>query len=299
MQHITLLALGLSTAASASLLKRQVQCSDYSSDDCLEREGEYIEAVCMPTNATGYPDFNAPCVAIEAITAECMYGSAGLSGLTGGDGSDPTEEPAMLSISTQRTCVCESQFFAQAVGCEACYKAHGAADDESGYMAPSLISSISLTYCAVTNTPTLGIADFLYSYATASSQSASSASEVTGSFTDPIGNKTAVSYYFTPSITGSAAYIVAEATESVSISGIASASASSGSASSVSTSLHTSDGMIVPTASAAGAAGSASSSGSASGSAATASTTGSSGAGKQEAAAVAGVIALAAFVAII
>ncbi|KAK5115805.1 hypothetical protein LTR85_009399 [Meristemomyces frigidus] len=293
MQHITLLALYLSAATSASLLGRQVQCSDYTSEDCLEREAEYLEEVCMPTNATGYPDFNAPCVAAQAITAECIYGAAGLSELTGGSGNDPTqEEPAMLSNSTQRDCICESQFFAETLACEDCYEAHGATDE--GYVAASVISSISSQYCAVTNTPTLGLADVLYSYATATSQS-SSASADTSSFLDPIGNKTAVSYYFTPSVTGSAAYIVAQATESASTSGIASGSASSGSGSSLSTSLHTSDGQIVATASAS-AVGSASGTGSASGSAATASTTGSSGAGRQEAAAMAGVIALAGFV---
>lgn len=298
MQRISFLALCLSAAASASLFKRQVQCSDYTSEDCLDREGEYSEEVCMPTNSSGYPDFNAPCVAVQAITAQCIYGSAGLSLLTGNGYGDPTEEePATLSNSTQRDCICESQFFAETLGCEDCYTAHGLAEI-AGDVNVGLISSISSQYCAVTNTPTAGIADVLYSYATASSQSTSSASADTSSFSDPIGNKTAVSYYFTPSVTGSAAYVVAQATGSASTSGITGGSASSGSASSLSTSLRTSDGQIVPTA-ATNAQGSASGSGSASSSAATASTTGSSGAGKQEVAAVAGVIALAGVVAML
>lgn len=294
MQYLALLS--LSALASASLLKRQVQCADPNSEACSDRQEMYLAEVCTPSNASGYPDFDAPCNAVQRITAACMYGAAGLGLLTGGT-SDSTatgeEDPPELSNSTQRTCICESQFFDQTNGCEDCYKGHGFGQD-GDVTGPDVFSSLSSQYCAVTYTPTVGIADFLDAYAaTAQSTQSTAASNSTGfTLSDPIGNKTAVSYYFTPSVTGSAAYLVAEATDSASTSGSVSGS---GSGSAMSTSMHTSNGQIVQTASVSEAG---SASGSASGSAATASTT-KSGAGKQEAAAVAGVIAFAGFVALL
>ncbi|TKA79505.1 hypothetical protein B0A55_02447 [Friedmanniomyces simplex] len=307
MQHLTLLTLGLAAASSASLLARQIQCSDPTSDNCLQQESDYLQQVCMPTNSTGDPDFNAPCNQVQAITVECIYGSTGLSSLTSsgassnsGYGSDGLGgSPARLSNSTQRECVCESQFFGILAGCNDCYNAHGGAQDGVlGTVAPSFYASASSSYCAVTNTPTVGFDDVLYGFATGSvgSSVASAASTASASsFSDPVGNKTAVSYYFTPSVTGSSAWIVAQATESVSNSTASGSGSASGSASSQSASVATSNGQIVATAGAASKT-SGSATGTASGASGTASTTGSSGAGKQEAAAVAGVIALAGFV---
>ncbi|KAK3113404.1 hypothetical protein LTR53_009338 [Teratosphaeriaceae sp. CCFEE 6253] len=315
MQHLILIALGLAASTtSASLLKRQLSCSDPSSSDCQDQESTYLEQVCLPSNATGYPDFNAPCVQTQLITIECMYGAAGLNSFLGTDSisaTDDSEDTPTLSNSTQRDCVCESQYFAALTGCDDCYRAHGALQgvDGADYINAGYIASISSSYCAVTNTPTVGLADMLYGIATGSLASsvdsvASTASAST--FSDPIGNQTAVSYYYTPSVTGSAAWFVAQATSSAGANSTSDGSASgSGSASSSSESLVTSNGQIVATAGAATTTGTAASgtasgaSGTAAGASDTASTPPGSMAGRQEAAAIAGVIALAGFVAML
>ncbi|KAK5131993.1 hypothetical protein LTR08_000413 [Meristemomyces frigidus] len=289
MQCLTL-ALCLSTAASASLLRRQVQCNDPTSGECWNNNLEvYEDQVCTPTNSTGDPDFNAPCNAVEVLTAECVYGTADLDSIN--SSLESGEDLSMLSNATQRICVCESQFFDQLQGCEACYTGHGFGEYID--ITPSAISSLSAQYCAVTNTPTLGLAYVLFGIATdyQSGVLTKSSTSTVSTFSDPIGNKTDASYYFTPSVTGSAAYIVpAQTTSSASGSG-----STTGSESAVSTSLSTSGGQIVPTASVSEAS---TASGSASGSAASASTT-ASGADRKQALAVVAVVAVAGFVAML
>ncbi|KAK5738183.1 hypothetical protein LTR17_006213 [Elasticomyces elasticus] len=290
MQHLTLLTLGLAAVSSASSMKRQLQCStDPTSDDCQEQEADYIQQVCNPTNTTGYPDFNAPCNQIQAITLQCMYGAAGLSALQGdvpdaSYGSDDEDNSVeTVSNTTQQECICQSQWFNIAAGCNDCYHAHGASggDNIVGDLAPSLFASLSSSYCAVTNTPTMGFDMVVYGLATGSvaSSLASVASTASPStFSDPIGNQTAVSYYYTPSITGSAAWVLAQATSSAtsgSADGSDSASqTASGSGASETASVATSNGQIVATAAAQTSSGSAT--GTASGASGTASTTSAS-----------------------
>ncbi|KAK3618015.1 hypothetical protein LTR56_024925 [Elasticomyces elasticus] len=288
MQHLTLLTLGLAAASSASSMKRQLQCStDPTSDDCQMQEADYIQHVCNPANATGYPDFNAPCNQIQAITLQCMYGPAGLSALQGdvsdaSYGSDDEDNSVETqSNSTQQECICQSQWFNIAAGCNDCYNAHGASggDNIVGDLAPSLFASLSSSYCAVTNTPTMGFDEVLYGLATGSvaSSLASVASTASPStFSDPIGNQTAVSYYYTPSITGSAAWVLAQATSSATSAGGSESGSetASSSGSSETTSVATSNGQIVATAAAQTSSGSAT--GTASGASGTASTTSAS-----------------------
>ncbi|KAK5706492.1 hypothetical protein LTR97_001481 [Elasticomyces elasticus] len=288
MQHLTLLTLGLAAASSASSMKRQLQCStDPTSDDCQMQEADYIQHVCNPVNATGYPDFNAPCNQIQAITLQCMYGPAGLSALQGdvsdaSYGSDDEDNSVETqSNSTQQECICQSQWFNIAAGCNDCYNAHGASGSDNivGDLAPSLFASVSSSYCAVTNTPTMGFDEVLYGLATGSvaSSLASVASTASPStFSDPIGNQTAVSYYYTPSITGSAAWVLAQATSSATSAGGSESGSetASSSGSSETTSVATSNGQIVATAAAQTSSGSAT--GTASGASGTASTTSAS-----------------------
>lgn len=211
------------------------------------------EEACNPNNSTGMPDFNAPCNAVTAVEYQCIYGPDYLTAaLNAGpynrlrrrqsssddDGSDDDDSLPMQSNSTQRTCICESQFFDQVKGCTACYTAHGAPSDvDEGLVDDKAIASLSSAYCAASATPTLGLADFLFQWA--DSYNASHPATATAStMSDPIGNKTAVSLYYTPSVTGTAAWIVAEAT--------------SGASSGMGTfaSENTVSGMIVATASA-------------------------------------------------
>ena len=106
MQHLTLLALAFATASTASLVKRQ--------DDGIE---SYVEGTCMPKNSTGGADYNAPCNAVQLLEAQCIYGDAGIAFITSESSGDSVAEPAMQSNATQRTCICESQFFDQLQGC--------------------------------------------------------------------------------------------------------------------------------------------------------------------------------------
>jgi hypothetical protein len=311
MQYITVLSLGLAASASArassSLLKRagfSLNC-DPNNFECQRREMIYFTEICMPTNETGFPDFNAPCNAVSAIELECIYGASGLAtwlaelqGSTdssyGIDDSTP-----MLSNTTQRDCICQSQIFNGMTGCTDCYLKHGMSQadyaNEGPAFEPSLISSFSSSYCAATNTPTLGFQDVAYNIAstflTATATDVSS-SALTSTFTDPLGNNTAVSLYFTPSVTGTAAYVVAEATVTPS-----NGTVTSGSSTSESVATN-SAGQIVATAAASNAGTSGSGNGTSGSGSASASGT-SSGAGVRETAAVAGVLALAGFVALL
>ncbi|EME48038.1 hypothetical protein DOTSEDRAFT_105468, partial [Dothistroma septosporum NZE10] len=242
----------------------------------------YISSVCSPTNSTGYPDWSAPCNAAQAIEVQCMYGEAYFQQLltqygAGGsltkrqssDSGDDQDAP-MQSNATQRTCICQSQFWDQASGCADCFKTHGASEADAG-LTNNDIASLSSQYCAASTTPTLGLDQWFFQYAQSAISTSATTSAASSSFSDPIGNKTDVSLYFTPSVTGSAAYVVAQATGST----MSSASAVSG--------------QIKATASANNAAASGKAS----------STSSGSGAGRTEAAAVAGLIGVAGLVALL
>ena len=131
----------------------------------------------------------------------------------------------------ERLCACQSQLWNQLRGCNACYMARGAPVGLSGYLADDQIGSMSSAYCAVTATPTAGLFDYLME---GNAHMVGMYSTVAKSkFSDPLSSSTAVSLYFTPSITGSA---VTEA-------------ASAGNAT---TSTHTSNGQVVATATSGG-----------------------------------------------
>ncbi|KAH9828179.1 hypothetical protein Tdes44962_MAKER02542 [Teratosphaeria destructans] len=289
MHPSTLLTLALvaatTTTAHLNPFKRQ---TTYDPDDDESTGLTYLQSVCMPLNSTSEPDLSAPCWQDYAITYECAYGSPGLSAAlenANTDGYGISDDAVPLSNETQRDCVCSSQFFAAIEGCSECYKAHGASEDDNpAYAAAtSVLESFSSSYCAVTNTPTVGLADALYELVTASALTASveTAAE-TSTFSDPIGNSTAVSLYWTPSVTGSAAWYVAEATET---------------AGSETASVRTSAGQIVATA--AGATGTSGAASSAAGSSKASASSSSSAAGAQQTASVVGVVALAGIVALL
>lgn len=115
----------------------------------------------------------------------------------------------MQSNSTQRLCVCQSQFWSLLNGCLACYVAHGAGPNNGlGSVSKSSLSSLSSAYCAASATPSQGLFEVVYSLAPTNAVAPSA----TSSYSDPMGSKTEVSYYYTPSVTGTAAWMVAQAT---------------------------------------------------------------------------------------
>ncbi|KXS95402.1 hypothetical protein AC578_6774 [Pseudocercospora eumusae] len=247
---------------------------------------DYLMSVCQPKNSSNgdaLPDLNAPCNAIAAIQGQCIYGPDYVS--AGSDEEMPTTQQQQQSNDTQRVCLCESQFWDLARGCFSCYKKHGGEMDGAGSIGEDTLSSISSKYCAATVTPTAGLADYLFVLASSLEPSTSQTGSVqtSVSYLDSIGNKTEVSYYYTPSVTGSAAWMVAQPT---------------GSGSSVAyntTNVH--DGQIRATASANNAAASGGS-GTRTGSGAQSTESGSS-AGKHEAMAAAGLLGLVGLVAVL
>ena len=96
----------------------------------------------------------------------------------------------------QRLCVCESNFFDLWHACADCYVAHGVPDPTKN------ITDFRQQYCAVDVKPTADIFD------ETTAVLRSSTTPLPTAFTDPIPNSTAVSVYFTPTITGSEAWEV-------------------------------------------------------------------------------------------
>ncbi|KAF2723734.1 hypothetical protein K431DRAFT_282826 [Polychaeton citri CBS 116435] len=224
------LAIVPSVISAGNVLRRQL--SDSAED--------YLASICLPTSSTGEPDPNAPCNALYALELGCIYGPESAQGyLSNCEGASASgaycsaTDGSRQDNATQRACACESQLFPEYDACMLCYKAHGAGDDD--FIPSSLMRSASSSYCAATASPTLGLAEYLYAVVTSAypsyaSTTPYSAEETFATFSDPIGNKTAVSYYFTPSVTGSVAYAVPAETNL--------------------SSLNTESGQIVPTASA-------------------------------------------------
>jgi hypothetical protein len=228
MLTLRLIATGL-TGASAFMVAERQQ-SD-SSEDAYEN-------ICQPTNATGFPDFSAPCNLWSRTQRLCVYGEQ-IRGIVDGPGLNnygDEDGKAMKQHSPgyQRDCVCQSQLFDQMNGCMACNDALGG--DSRSLIASSAIESFSSEYCAVSATPTRGyiaaINSVLAEVAEQTDLPTSSSSPI-----NSLGDKTDVSLYWTPSATGASAWDVGLPT------GI----------SATFSSLHTSGGQIIPTAAARGA----------------------------------------------
>jgi hypothetical protein len=200
------------TMASAAAVA--AQCPIRGCDSVYDE----LTDVCLPLTSGGLPDFNAPCNGMLAIQYQCAFGpAAGLSlvnQIFSANSSDsdlnvPTEQ----SNSTQRDCICSSQFFNAVNGCLACQKGHG--DLSARDVTPSYISSVSSAYCAATFTPTAGLADYLAGIP----EPTSTNTAATSAFSDPIGNKTAVSLYYNAPVTGTSVYLIPTSTGAVKTSG--------------------------------------------------------------------------------
>jgi hypothetical protein len=300
---IMLCAALLLVAAAASSAQRTSGGPSTIYDDGLIGPQLHIDQVCRPSNSTGY-NLDAPCNQMDVITTECIHGADGLALYTGhGDAgalgeavNNPDFEGdedsvAVLSNNTQRDCICQSNYYQAIQGCYDCYDKHGFGDAVALDM--PIISSVSSSYCAVSNTPTGGFIDILNTVEALVESSVmaqgTSDTSTTATYSDPLGNNTAVPKYFTPSATGNGGWSVAEATQTPSnrtMTGPTTASSS--------TSLSVSNGQIVPTVDGVSSKTSGSASGTASGALApaSASTTAGSGVGRQEVAAMACVAAL-------
>lgn len=179
----------------------------------------YIDSVCSPSNATGYPDLNFPCNAVQAIQAQCIYGPTGLDIIMGTatsstaapqkrQSSSQDSLPKPQNNATQQVCFCNSEFWSLTAACASCYSVHGDHELEKS-AGKSAVESMSDKYCAASATPSLGLADYLFQFGGKLDESDDSK---TSKFKDPVGNKTEISYYYTASVTGSQAWVVADPT---------------------------------------------------------------------------------------
>ena len=222
----------------------------------------YLSEIC-DGSAYEPPNLALPCNAVQAIDYECQLGpKIGLpyylaryegkqeftvDGQTIeiiGNRFDEYEQ----SNSTQRDCICMSQYFDQSAACRECYAKHGSGKlSVRGYVVghgsfddARTAQEFSSSYCAATNTPTAGFAREVRSFSIAqeptttnpwngyatdipsayeSSLKEAASAKSSKIFTDPLANKTDVSLYYTPSVTGSAAHVVAEATGTAGVTG--------------------------------------------------------------------------------
>jgi len=172
-----------------------------------------------------------PCHIAHLIQFECVYGAEAGSSIFQElfKETSPTKNPR--GEDEQRICICESQWFDELVGCGRCEYIHGGGPNPLAYLGDSAVSSMSSSYCAVTATPTLGLVDYYHEWiggSLAPSWLKSMISAASSQFNDLLSTdytlpspyglgstiRTAVDYYFTPSVTGTNAWKVAEITNS-------------------------------------------------------------------------------------
>lgn len=239
MKQFAITALAIAGSSASISDKRQLfEASEPTQEDQFNAQ---IQSVCLPRNSSDMLDFNAPCNALRAIQAQCMIGSDGLKYLNP-QHADEYDDPDQLPVETQRACICQSQHTDMMIGCFACFKEHGSTNVEF-VTTPDKIHSFMEDYCDA-DKPARDYANAIIELAPEdeddTSSTTSSDSSAATTFTDPIGNTTDVSLYYTPSVTGTAAYIPAVPTPEGSV------------ANATYTSMSTSDGQIVPTAGASG-----------------------------------------------
>jgi len=197
MNRLTVLTLAFAGAHAGGLIKRQYD--DYE---------DYIDGVCRPgDDGTDNFDWSAPCNAVMSIQYECIYGAEYGDFLRNPPPSDdprweddaeaPTEQP----YEAQRVCICQSQFVDQTTGCMKCNQAHGGVEGED-WFDMSLVDTAMKKYCDASTPATEGFANYFFNLVEGGDETTSSSAAESSTFSDPIGNKTDVSLYFTPSVTG-------------------------------------------------------------------------------------------------
>lgn len=216
-------------------------------------EAKRLAEACYPGFSEQKIDFTAPCAALQVIQAQCVWGpEAGewikkvLGRPVGTDGPEfISEDWEQQPLDVQRACYCSSQHADMVLGCGACFASHGVElADMVVYLATAnatAVDEFEKMYCAADVEPTqdnmIAAFDVLlgqdYDYTKPRPTASATAS-------DSLGNATAVSLYFTASV--SSAYSVDMPTAS------SSASQTHANAWYTYTSLSTSDGLIVPTA---------------------------------------------------
>jgi hypothetical protein len=235
------------TATPTATIDPSAASSTSSDDDYIyfdtistspDHEVSYYDILaCFPRNATGSPDFNAPCNQYYAIMAQCQYGPQGVD-------FDVVDTEAFegwqfQSPATQRTCVCQSQMSDAVVGCMACMNAHkvpslvgGGGDAWQSYW-----QTTTQHCCEVDFTPTQGFMEHFQNvqYETFRENDPDDITSTSSVVQDPLGFSTDVSVYYTMSVTRNDVYDIAVPTPDL--------------AGKITyTTTRISDGQIVPTA---------------------------------------------------
>jgi hypothetical protein len=208
-----------SVTESASKLEQSMNCTEnpYTSF-CLGLELIYLNEVCAPPTSNTSLDLTFPCNQNNVLYNECVFGRtfAEVWNTTSGEWvKDLGEGWTQQSIGNQRLCACESQFFPTLVGCTECWQAHGSNVEAFNATAASSISS---SYCAASATPTVGLEKVMAAFYNGSAADALSGGDAkatysVSAFSDPLKGSTAVSYYYTPSVTGTAVFGIAGITK--------------------------------------------------------------------------------------
>ena len=133
---------------------------------CIQPELQHLNSICIPEDTNATTALSFPCIEHSIISEQCYYGRPFAEVWNARSGTsisnDETAKWKPQSPSNQRLCVCESHFFDTLVGCGACYQAHGAGP---GFYYPEhAVSSTSSSYCAATATPSVGMHGMLQSW---------------------------------------------------------------------------------------------------------------------------------------
>lgn len=220
-------------------------------DQCNDNDNVCKACQPPPSTSNGHIDWSMPCWAARAISVQCSYGPEGLELF-----EKAQQNPGELTFGrgwwpqppdVERACMCSSQFAEMALGCATCWEKHGAdaeyIHDQALTANATAMDEMMALYCDVDLTPTEDSQNDAMDEVLQDG-GVLGESETSATFDDPIGTSTDVSFYFTPSVTGSSAYVVAMPT----------ANSTSGREHSNAwytyTSLSISDGQIVPTAAA-------------------------------------------------
>jgi hypothetical protein len=229
-----------------------------ASEDDGSLDSQQLYSACFPGILNNQTDWTAPCPAMQAIQGQCEWGPDALDAVKriinsqGSDTESIDETWEMQPPELQRACLCSSQYEDMVLGCGACLAGYGLRQSTARRLGitsnATIMSEWSKQYCDASKTPTEdSFSEAFEIISGGDSEDASGSSSAASTTSSLISRSTAVSIYFTPSV--SSAYIVALPTAS------SSANQTHPNAWYTYSSLSTSDGQIVPTAIAAKATG--------------------------------------------
>ena len=175
----------------------------------------HLYSICAPNGTANNPDLpnlNYACNVAIVLSILCKTGdiSSFLPARIGGTTDSP---PAPVpNAEEQQQYLCASSFFDQMYGCASCLSHHGRGTVLAAYLSEDDLQSMKTAYCHSSD-PKAGFSEFWKDWtegkhAPENIKSALSLA-ATSSFIDPWGiTKTAVSLYYTPSVTGTAALAI-------------------------------------------------------------------------------------------